>query len=747
MNKGKFASCLALASVALIGGVTGCNRSPQAKEAAYLKRAEGLEAKKDYARAILELRNAMRVMPRDAEPYYRTALLEVQMGQPGVAARDLAKAIDLNPNHEGARLKLAEMMALSSNKVIVEDSAKRAREIIASSPNNLEAVDTLAFTQWRLGNGETAENLLEEALTKFPSHLQSSVALARVRLSRKDFAGAEQALKDALANAPKSATAALALSRLYIVVRKLDLAESLAARAVQLDASNGLALLTLAALQVEGGRKDQAEQTYKRLSALPDKRYKSVHAMYLYQLGRQKEAIAEFASISKADPDDRVARGRLVAAYTVAGQVAEARRIVEQALKQNPKDGDALVQHSTFLLQDGNTAQAEQELRSALHSSNDSAQAHWALARLYHVLGRAPLERQELQEVVRLRPDMLGARLQLARGFTISNDPASALAVLDQTPPRQKRTQAVIVERNWALRARNDWPAFRTGVEDGLALGRSPDLLLQDGMARMNQGNYAAAGTDAEEILKQSPGDARGAGLLAESLRSQKQIPKALETLRKLTAENPKSAPLQKLYGDWLQSTGDRATARGAYRAAKAADAKYIEADFALVGVDIADNHNDAARQTLMELVKTNPGNVTALLLLGGVEPNPADAMAHYRKVIEIDERNVTALNNLAYMMALEDPDGALKYGQQAMELSPDSAMVQDTLGWIYYRKGVYERAVQYLQTAVTKEPTPRRQFHLALSYIKHGDKDRGRDLMQSALAKDPNLPKSEQGW
>jgi Tfp pilus assembly protein PilF len=98
-------------------------------------------------------------------------------------------------------------------------------------------------------------------------------------------------------------------------------------------------------------------------------------------------------------------------------------------------------------------------------------------------------------------------------------------------------------------------------------------------------------------------------------------------------------------------------------------------------------------------------------------------------------------------MMALQDPDGALKYGQQAMELAPDSAMVQDTLGWIYYRKGVYERAVQYLQTAVTKEPTPRRQFHLALSYIKQGDKDRGRNLMQSALAKDPNLPKSEQGW
>ena len=198
---------------------------------------------------------------------------------------------------------------------------------------------------------------------------------------------------------------------------------------------------------------------------------------------------------------------------------------------------------------------------------------------------------------------------------------------------------------------------------------------------------------------------------------------------------------------DWLQFAGDRTAARGSYRAAKAADPTYIDADFALAAVDIAENHNDAARQTLMELVKTNPRNVNALLLLAGVEPKPADAMADYRAVIEIDGRNVSALNNLAYTMALTDPDGALKYGQQAMELAPDSPMVQDTLGWIYYRKGIYLTAVQYLQTAVSKDPTPRRQFHLALSYIKQGDKERGRDLLQTALAKDPNLPKTEQGW
>jgi hypothetical protein len=56
-----------------------------------------------------------------------------------------------------------------------------------------------------------------------------------------------------------------------------------------------------------------------------------------------------------------------------------------------------------------------------------------------------------------------------------------------------------------------------------------------------------------------------------------------------------------------------------------------------------------------------------------------------------------------------------------ALEIAPQDPAVQDTLGWIYYRRGLYPAAAQYLQAAVAKVPNPARQFHLALSYIKAG--------------------------
>ena len=135
--------------------------------------------------------------------------------------------------------------------------------------------------------------------------------------------------------------------------------------------------------------------------------------------------------------------------------------------------------------------------------------------------------------------------------------------------------------------------------------------------------------------------------------------------------------------------------------------------------------------------------------MLAGIQEETGDRegwIARYRSVLAIDSRNLFALNNLAWSLAADHPDEALTYAQQAGEIAPDNAAVEDTLGWIYYRKGIYQTAVDYLKNAVAKESTPRRQFHLAMSYIKAGDRELGK-RPSAALQKDPSLAKTEQGW
>lgn len=84
---------------------------------------------------------------------------------------------------------------------------------------------------------------------------------------------------------------------------------------------------------------------------------------------------------------------------------------------------------------------------------------------------------------------------------------------------------------------------------------------------------------------------------------------------------------------------------------------------------------------------------------------------------------------------------------QKAAEISPDNPAVQDTLGWVYYRKSAYRSAIHCLTVAVNREPTPKRRFHLAMSYIRAGNRDVGQPMLQTALQQDPNLAATERGW
>jgi uncharacterized protein HemY len=84
---------------------------------------------------------------------------------------------------------------------------------------------------------------------------------------------------------------------------------------------------------------------------------------------------------------------------------------------------------------------------------------------------------------------------------------------------------------------------------------------------------------------------------------------------------------------------------------------------------------------------------------------------------------------------------------QQAAEIAPDDPAVQDTLGWVYYRKGIYLTAVQHLKAAVGKQPTALHQFHLAMCYLKAGEQDLGKRTLEAALKLDPNLAKTKNVW
>jgi len=209
----------------------------------------------------------------------------------------------------------------------------------------------------------------------------------------------------------------------------------------------------------------------------------------------------------------------------------------------------------------------------------------------------------------------------------------------------------------------------------------------------------------------------------------------------------PQSAPLQTLLGNSLLALAKPEEARIALVHAVAADPQYTPAALALAELDLNENRLESARAGLQAVTRSHPGDIDVLLLTGRVKERSGDRQAArvaYRAVLQADGSNIDALNSLAYSLVPGNPDEALAFAQQALQFAPDNPAVQDTLGWVYFSKHLYSQAVQYLESAVRKEPTAVRRLHLAQAYLKSGNKVLGYPMLQSVLAENPKLMDSE---
>jgi tetratricopeptide (TPR) repeat protein len=745
------ASLRAAAQAILLVACISCSHTPQQQAAKFLARGKERIKKKEYSAAILDLKNVARLQPNSSEAFYQLGLAYLSAGDFRSAYSSLVHATELNPKHTDAQLKLAEMLssARGANKGILEQAEKRAETILSVTPDNADALTALGFAEMRLGKKEDAAKHLEAALDKLPRDLQAATALAGVKLAGNDTVGAEQVLKKVVERAPRSPDAQIALGRFYVMLRRAPDAEAAFQRALAIDPKNGPALLDLAQLQLASNRSDEAEKTYQRVAALPDKRLHPIHAVFLFQGGQRDAAIKEFERLAEQDPKDHDAKIRLIRAYLITRHLPESERELNALLKQNPKDMAALVERGRLYVATARIQEAERDLNQVLSQEPHSVMGRYLLSKVHEAQGATDLRRQELRDVLKEDPSFLQARLELAQLSVGAKGANEALEILGQAPNAQQRLPAFIVQKDRALFAAGDQSQLRKSIDDGLAIQKDPELLLQDGLLRLQKKDFVGARKSLEAVVQAKPQDARAIDELAKTYLLEKKPAAAIAVVRGSAGKYPRSAALQLLLGGWLEQMKQPADARKAYLAALAVNPALMAAKLRLANLDLAEGKLDSARKMLASVAATPAGKSPGEMLLGMLEERPGGdvqtAISHYRKAVDADPNNVMALNNLAYHLATDAKqfDEALKLAQHAKELSTDSAVVDDTIGWAFYQKGLYVNAVKQFQDAVAKEPNARREYHLAMAYFKAGDAPHARSTIAEARKMDAAIPEA----
>ncbi len=78
------------------------------------------------------------------------------------------------------------------------------------------------------------------------------------------------------------------------------------------------------------------------------------------------------------------------------------------------------------------------------------------------------------------------------------------------------------------------------------------------------------------------------------------------------------------------------------------------------------------------------------------------DCIKTLKQLIKINPKNAAALNYIGYIYAEKGINllEAEQYILRALEIKPDDGYYMDSLGWVYYQKGEYEKALEVLKKA-----------------------------------------------
>ena len=77
----------------------------------------------------------------------------------------------------------------------------------------------------------------------------------------------------------------------------------------------------------------------------------------------------------------------------------------------------------------------------------------------------------------------------------------------------------------------------------------------------------------------------------------------------------------------------------------------------------------------------------------------------------------------------------AEEFIRRALKLTPDNPAFQDSLAWVYYRRGDLQEALQWQLKALknSKEPDPEILLHLGEMYSASKDKAKARKYLEQA--------------
>jgi len=238
-----------------------------------------------------------------------------------------------------------------------------------------------------------------------------------------------------------------------------------------------------------------------------------------------------------------------------------------------------------------------------------------------------------------------------------------------------------------------------------------PERNCRLGVALIQAGRFDEAEAAIKQALEAKPRNPEFQLAMAGLLHSKGQQEKAEELFRHVLADHPDNASAYRLYADFLLAHERFADAEKHYAAAVA---KSTHPDVRLLRSYASTLAHEGKMQEsitqLKEALKLEPSHTQANFELAEAlsqSGRTREAIVHYNQAIKSEPKLVTALNNLAWILAT-DPDEKIRNGSQAVELAERACQITEwkqpfligTLAASYAEAGRFTNAVEIAEKA-----------------------------------------------
>jgi len=257
---------------------------------------------------------------------------------------------------------------------------------------------------------------------------------------------------------------------------------------------------------------------------------------------------------------------------------------------------------------------------------------------------------------------------------------------------------------------------------------------------------FPEAEREFQTALKLSPQFDGAAAEYVAMLFSIGQGPKGLQVAKQYLDSNPNRAGAQFIYASALANSKRYDEAIAEYKKAIQTEPKALLPYMQLANVYQLTGKPDEMIATYQDALKQSPDNPAVIGVLGNAYLAKNDlksAQQMYEKANQLAPHDPLLQNNLAWVYAVQGQnlDVALSLAQQAKQAAPDFVAINDTLGWIQYKKGNYPVAVGLLTEVVQKMPqSSEYRYHLGMALSAAGQKDKAKDELKKALQLTPPL-------